>query len=107
MSLGGNVDKRILSGRWFTPGQEALFRKGSIEPTRPTTRFVQRNNTMSISSVSLYYDFPLEIVRRLNMSRLKLAIYTNDLATFSSIEIERGTYYPYARSLSFSLTATF
>ena len=46
-------------------------------------------------------------VWKLYMQRLRFAAYLNDVATFSSIKVERGTSYPFARTLSFSLTATF
>ena len=49
----------------------------------------------------------LKMIRRLKMNRLRATLYANDVFTFSSIRIERGTSYPYARSFSFSLTATF
>lgn len=102
-----NVDRRIYAGRWYTPGQNAIYRDGESSPTKATSRFVQRNNVMSISSASLYYEFPYKLIKKARLSRLRMTLYMNDLATFSSIEVERGTSYPYARSLSFSLTATF
>ncbi|MCI1639766.1 MAG: SusC/RagA family TonB-linked outer membrane protein [Bacteroidales bacterium] len=114
--IENNVDKRIFDGRWYYSGQVAKYRDGSgtvnaygysSSMTKATTRFVQRNNVMSISSVSFYYEFPMELVRKLKMERLRATLYANDLATFSSIDIERGTSYPYAKSFSISLTATF
>ena len=116
-----NVDRRIFEGRWFAQGQNAPYRglgsngvmkdeeNGIWFPdmTRPTSRFVQKNNVLDISSLSLYYEFPTALIQRLRLSRLRLTLYANDLYTFSSIDIERGTAYPYARSASFSLTATF
>jgi hypothetical protein len=62
---------------------------------------------LNVSSLSLYYEFPYAWVQRLKMNRLRATLYANDVVTFSSIRIERGTSYPYARSFSFSLTATF
>ena len=47
------------------------------------------------------------MICKLLLKRLKLAFYMNNIATLSSIRIERGTLYPFARSMSFSLTATF
>lgn len=105
--IENNVDRRIFSGRWHTPGQEAKYRNGLSLPTKATTRFIQRNNVLNISSLSAYYEFPLKLVRKVRMQRLRTTFYLNDLATFSSIDIERGTSYPYARSVSLSLTATF
>ena len=116
-----NVDRRIFEGRWFKAGQNTPYRGLGIngtmkddeqgvwypEMTRPTSRFVQDNNVMDISSLSVYYEFPTALIQKLRLSRLRLTLYANDLYTFSSIDIERGTSYPYARSASFSLTATF
>lgn len=109
--LSVNVDRRIFTGRWYYSGQNALYKKSfdsqGVALTKATTRFVQRNNVMDLSSVSVYYEFPSNLIRKAKLERLRLSLYANDLYTFSSIDIERGTSYPYARSFSFSLTATF
>lgn len=41
------------------------------------------------------------------MERMKLSFYMNDVFTLSSIDIERGTSYPFARNFNFSLSVTF
>jgi hypothetical protein len=112
--IGNNVDRRIFTDRWFEVGQLAQFRNGyssstgsASSATRATSRFVQKNNTLSLSSASVYYEFPYSVMKKMKMNRLRLTLYANDLYTFSSIRIERGTSYPYARSFSFSVTATF
>lgn len=116
-----NVDKRVLSGRWKSPGDQALFKRlgqysiptgdGSTtsaqELTRATSRFVQNRDEIVISAVNLYYLFNQPFVRRLGMERLKVGFNMNELATFSTIRLERGTSYPFARTLSFNLSATF
>ena len=118
VDMSYNVDRRIFEGRWFTAGQNTPFRglesgqnneeNGySDNMTRATSRFIQKNNVLDISTVSVYYEFPKSVLQKLGMERLRATLYTNDLYTFSSIRIERGTSYPYARSFSFSLTATF
>ena len=48
-----------------------------------------------------------EILKRCGMERLRVSAYANNLFTISSIEIERGTSYPFARSFNFSLSVTF
>ncbi len=103
-----NVDHRVLLGRWQKPGDVTPY-KGfkADEATRATTRFVQDRNELSISSISAYYEMPESIYRKLHMKRLRAAVYLNNVATFSSIKVERGTSYPFARTLSFSLTGTF
>ena len=72
-----------------------------------TSRFVQKNNVLTLSSISLYYEFPIRLVKSMKLQRLRTSLYANDLYTFSSIEIERGSSYPYARSFSLAVTATF
>lgn len=123
--LNYNVDRRVLTGRWQTPGQNAEYKKlgtynksvimddgttNSVttrELTRATTRFVQKRNELTFSSLNLYYDFKREWIQHAGMERLQLAFYMNDITTFSTIKIERGTSYPFARTMSFKLTATF
>ena len=118
VDLSYNVDRRIFEGRWFKAGQNAPFRGLDSHSnneeigyqdymTRATSRFIQKNNVLNIATVSVYYEFPQSLLSKLRMDRLRATLYTNDLYTFSSIQIERGTSYPYARSFSFSLTATF
>ena len=103
-----NVDRRLAEGRWRTPGQVTRYKKfDSSQKTRPTTRIIQDQNELTISSVSLYYEVPREVLRADWLGRLRLSCNMNNIATFSSIEIERGTAYPFARQLSFSILATF
>ena len=107
--LQTNVDRRVFSGRWAKAGDIAPFKaqKGANSVTKATSRFVQKNNVLNLSSATLYYEFPLRLISGLKLSRLRLSLYTNDIYTFSSIEIERGTSYPYARKFSFSVNASF
>ena len=106
--IGNNVDRRVFSDRWYYPGQNAQYVNGYANGgTQPTSRFVQKDNVLTISSLNLYYELPEAIVHKLWLQRLRVGMYMNDVATFSSIKVERGTSYPFARTLSFSLSATF
>lgn len=108
VDINYNVDRRLLEGRWTTPGQVTQYKKfQSDETTRATTRFVQDRRELSISSISAYYEFPRSFYSKLLMQRLRVAFNMNNIATFSSIKVERGLDYPFARTLTFSLTATF
>lgn len=112
-----NVDRRVLYGRWQYPGQNSMFKKlGSYtdadgnqhdEKTRATTRFVQDNNELTFSSLNVYYEFNPRLISKIRLKRLRLSFYMNNIGTLSSIRIERGTAYPFARSMSFQLTGTF
>jgi hypothetical protein len=103
-----NVDRRVLEGRWTTPGQVTSYKKfDSSTSTRPTSRFVQNRNELTFSSLSAYYEFPKRVTEALRMQRLRLTFYMNDITTISSIKVERGLSYPFARNMSVAITATF
>lgn len=117
-----NVDMRLYDGVWKKAGDIKPYKTlkenqiqladGSWEykkeKTRATSRFVQDRNELSLANVSLSYDFyRYAFVKKAGMERLKLSFYMNDLFTLSTVEIERGTYYPFARGFNVSLTATF
>lgn len=79
-----------------------------VAPGKPTDRFVADDNQISISNISLGYDFAKQnFVKKLGLERLRVAVNGNNIYSWSSIEIERGTAYPFARRFNFSLNATF
>lgn len=111
----GNLDKRV-SETWNTPGQIAEYRKIEMTQspsalgvtTRPTSRFVQRDNELYVSSVNIGYDFfQHKWIKNIGLERLKLNFYCNELFRFNSVRVERGLSYPFARTFTFSLNATF
>ena len=121
VDMNYNVDKRVLNGRWLAPGQHASFKRlgeyskeieGSNsttsvqEKTRATSRFIQDRNEVTIGAINVYYDFN-DFLKNSKIQRLRVGFNMNDVATFSSIRIERGTDYPFAKILSFSISATF
>ena len=107
VSVSNNLDRRIFTGRWYYAGQEAQYRNGEQDKTMATSRFVQPNNVLKLSSASFYYEFPYKLVQKMHMQRLRVTLYANDIYTFSSIKVERGTSYPYSHSFTLSVTATF
>lgn len=104
-----NVDVRALEERWKVPGQQSLYKDiAIISPTRPTSRFVQDLNEVVFSSVSLSYNFSeLRFMKNSRIKGLQLGVNLNDLARVSTVRTERGLDYPYARTMSFSLSANF
>ena len=103
-----NADKRVLYDRWKKAGDVAMFRR--IDDTSDlyqTTRLVQDNNFINLSSLSLSYDVPQDILTRTFIERCKLTFSMTDVFRISSIKQERGTSYPFARSFSFALNLTF
>lgn len=112
-----NLDRRLWKA-WQKPGDVAPYKKvyfmndnvssDLAEMTRPTSRFVQKNNELYISTVNVGYDFAgAAWLKKVALQRLKLSFYMNELLRVSSVDIERGTSYPFARNFSFSLQATF
>lgn len=111
----GNLDKRV-SETWTEPGDHSLYKAIDmaasptelIDTTRPTSRFVQRNNELYLSSINVGYDFYRHaFLKSLGLEHLKLSFIASDVLRMSSIRIERGTSYPYARTFSLSVNATF
>ena len=108
-SIYYNVDRRVFTDRWQKPGDVALYKSIADKSyTRPTSRFVEDNNTLTLSSVNLYYDFRhCKFMKNSFLERLKVSAYMNDIFVISSVKTERGTSYPFARTLSFAVQATF
>ncbi len=119
VDISKNVDRRVFTGRWSEDNRYAPYkalriwdasRNGWVQApnTQPSSRFVQDRNDLTIAALSVYYNLDrLRVIKNMGLSRLRLAFNMNDLHTFSTIKIERGTEYPFARKMSFSLTAEF
>lgn len=109
VALQYNVDRRVFTDRWKQAGDVALYKAISDQSkTYPTSRFVEDYNTFTLASLSLSYDFrDWDFVKKSFLERLKVSAYTNDLFIISSVKTERGTTYPFARTFSFSVQATF
>lgn len=116
--LNGNVDRRIFTGRWREAGDISPYKAlGKVyvatqdemasPRTYATNRFVQKSNELTISSLQLSYDFfRHSFVKKIGMERIILRCTVNDLHKFSTIKVERGTTYPFARKFDASLTFT-
>ncbi|KAA2240388.1 SusC/RagA family TonB-linked outer membrane protein [Chitinophaga agrisoli] len=103
-----NVDSRALAGRWQKPGDIVFFKNISEQgKTLTTSRFVQEENRLELKSVYLSYEAPAAFCKRLRMKGLRCALTMNDLAYWSSVKIERGIEYPFARNFTFSLSTRF
>lgn len=110
VNIANNVDRRVFSDTWNAVGDVALYKHISSTPTTTyaSTRFVQRNNMLDMTSLSAYYDFKYcSWLRKAGLERLRVTAYMNDVFHLSTIKAERGLSYPYARTFSLSVTATF
>ena len=103
-----NADRRVLNDRWTTPGSHALYKNiKEYTTTFISTRFVQKENTVQLSSLSLSYDFPREWLKKYRVNTLRLSFFANDLFRLSTIKEERGLSYPFQRSFVFGLNVGF
>jgi TonB-linked SusC/RagA family outer membrane protein len=104
-----NVDRRVFTDRWRQQGDMALYKAISDKSyTRPTSRFVQDYNTITLSSINLHYDFRNQpFLKSSFLERLKISAYMNDIFIISSVKTERGTSYPFARTFSLAAQVTF
>ncbi len=109
VDIAYNVDKRVLYDTWSTENPNAVYKRitSTANTTRPTSRFVEKNNELQLAAINVYYDFKFLNIEKIKLERLKLTLYMNDVCRISTVKTERGTSYPFARSCSFSLTATF
>ena len=103
-----NADKRVLYDRWKEPGDIATFRRiDDNSAVYQSSRFVQDNNSLVLSNLSLTYTVPQKFISRLGIEYMKLYASTTDLFRLTSIKQERGTNYPYARSFSLGINFRF
>lgn len=99
-----NADRRVLNGRWKNPGDHALYKNiREYGQTYISSRFVQRENYLRFTSLSLSYDFPQSMLTKWKLGTLRLSFYANDLFNASTIKEERGLDYPFERSYVFGL----
>ena len=106
--LSKNQDKRALYDRWQEAGDIAPFKGISLtEKTPMSSRFVEKDNSIALESLRIGYEFDSRRLQKIHMRALRLNAYMNDIFRISSIKTERGISYPFARSVSFSLSAAF
>lgn len=103
-----NVDERVLSSRWKKPGDIAKYKslvtgRDVVEYTKPTSRFVQDYNMVSWNSLELGYDLSSDIAKKLHVSMVRFTCGMSDILHLSTVKQERGTSYPFARTVTFSL----
>ena len=112
--LRNNVDRRVYTQRWNKPGDQVMFTNfggfyganvGVL--TRATSRFVETNHFLELATLNMAYEFDAAPLEHIGIKRLKLSFYMNDVFRSSSVKIERGTDYPFARNFSLGLQARF
>ena len=78
--------------------------------TPDCSRFVQKENKLTFSSITLGYRFDpknFKFLQTCRVASLSLNATMNDIAVLSTIRQERGLDYPFARSFNLSLSVLF
>ena len=100
-----NPDDAEEAKRGFMDG--ALWRINSIWHTLPKD-LPQKENTLSGESISLSYQFGEQAwLKKVHLQNMTIRANMNDLFYFSTVKEERGTSYPFARTVSFTVNMTF
>ena len=104
-----NVDLRVLTDRWQKPGDITQLKdiKDRNATTLPSSRFVQTNNLLNMSALTLSYDFERKWIQKMHMNMLRIEISTNDLFYISTVKRERGLDYPKAWDINFAVKVQF
>jgi len=103
-----NIDARAYTERWKQPGD--LVRYLAISSTAETVnsqRFVEKKNELYFSNIQFSYDFRGPGIKKIGLKKLCLGIGTSDIGYISSVKYERGTSYPYCRSINLIIRPTF
>lgn len=107
-----NQDKRALYDRWMVPGDQAKFKRVTNlqenNKNQSTDRFLQRRNWLAGESISIGYSFDGQPwMSKAQIENISVRLIMNDLFHWSTVKIERGITYPYARTASLNVSITF
>ena len=103
-----NQDKRALYDRWSENNRDAYFKGISlIQKTEKSSRFVMDDNSLVGESFNIGYEFPDRIARRMKLGAMNVQLTMTDLFRATSVRVERGIDYPFARTVTMSLGVTF
>ncbi len=104
-----NQDKRALYDRWQQPGDHAKFKR--IDDTSTTyisSRFVANENTLKCTSINFGYRTSTSSwLQYIGATSVSFRIYMNDIFRISTVKEERGTSYPFERSVTCSVGVNF
>ena len=104
-----NQDRRALHDRWQNPGDIAQFRGISLtDVTQISSRFIQRNNQLTGESVRVSWDFSDDAwIGALGLQDFRATVSMRDIFYISTMRAERGINFPFARGVSFQISARF
>ena len=103
-----NQDKRALYDRWSENNRDAYFKGISlVQRTEKSSRFVMDDNSLVGESFNVGYEFPDRIARRMRIGAMNVQLTMADIFRATSVRVERGIDYPFARTVTMSLGITF
>ena len=103
-----NQDKRALYDRWSENNREAYFKGISlVQRTEKSSRFVMDDNSLVGESFNIGYEFPDRLIRRARIGALNVQLNMTDIFRATSVRVERGIDYPFARTVTMSVGVTF
>ena len=68
---------------------------------------IEKENYIQLQALSVSYDFRSAKLKEWGIQRLKISAIGNDVFTSSTVRMERGTSYPFARTFSLAAQITF
>ena len=105
-----NCDVRAFTDRWTNVGDVKPYidiAKATGNTSVYTDRFVEKDDELWLSSLYLQYNVPMTVLKKLHIQKMYLGIGTEDLFRITSAKYERGTSYPFSRSINMSASLTF
>lgn len=103
-----NADQRVFDDRWKQPGDIASYKNIADSSTpRQTDRFAEKENTLNLGTLNITYEFAQDFCKRLHLRNLRCGLNFTDILRLSSVKIERGTDYLYAKGCEITLSAIF
>ncbi|GHE35793.1 SusC/RagA family TonB-linked outer membrane protein [Sphingobacterium griseoflavum] len=103
-----NADRRVLEERWRQPGDKTRYKAIDDQSfTQPSSRFIQTESYLRLSTINVNYSFSNVILNRFALERLRLNFSMNDMFRWSTVRMERGISYPYAREFNFGVMVQF
>lgn len=108
-ALKYNQDKRALYDRWQKPGDKVKFKRiDDTSATNMSSRFVAEENTLQCNSINIgYRTSNAAWLKYIGATSVSFNAYMNDIFRLSTIKEERGTSYPFERSVTFSMGLNF
>ena len=91
---------QVRVGRWTVPGEPIAILVDFVP-------YFEKKNELYFSNLQVTYDFTGDWLKKVGLKKLVLGIGTTDLGYLSSVRFERGTSYPYCRTVNLIVRPTF